>query len=149
MTRTLGPLALVILVGSVHWVQADGGCSTESLSLGLTTVTVDGEPSSAEVLDWSTTALLEVDIYGEAYLEVGPHYFDTTNAVTSESTEGSSCGGVPGCSYRYDEGTTELGFSGEEPASLTVGAGTVILAFADDSGEYEVNFEILEVIGYY
>lgn len=146
MTRMIGALAIVLLAGSVSWVQADGGCMSESLRLGLTTVTVDGEPSSAEALGWSETVTLDVDIYGEGSLEMGPHFFDTTGAVSTESVKGSGCGSAPDCARVYSEGTTAL--SGGD-ASLTVGADTVSLDFTADDVAYAVDFEILEVIGYY
>ena len=148
MTRIIGPLAIVLLAGSVSWVQADGGCMSESLRLGLTAVTVDGEASSAEALGWSGTVTLDVDIYGEGSLEMGPHFFDTTGAVSTENTHSSGCGrgAPPDCARVYSEGTTVL--SGGD-ASLTVGADTVSLDFTADDVAYAVDFEILEVIGYY
>ena len=148
MKRMIGPLAAAVLAGSVQWVQADGGCQAESLSLGLTAVTVDGEPSSAKALSWSEVALLDVDIYGEGSLEVGPHFFDTTSAVSTDNVHSSGCGSTPPptCIRLYREGTTALGGVG---ASLTVGADTVTLDFTADDVDYAVDFEILEVLGYY
>ena len=148
MTRTIGLLALALLAGTVSWVQADGGCMSESLSLGLTAVTVDGEPSSAEALGWSQTVTLDVDIYGEGSLEMGPHFFDTTGAVSTANIHSSGCGrgAPPSCARVYSEGVTAL--SGGD-VSLTVGADTVSLDFTADDVAYAVDFEILEVLGYY
>ena len=148
MTRIVGPLVAALLSGSIQWAQADGGCQAESLSLGLIAVTVDGEPSSAQVLGWSEVSLLDVDIYGEGSLEVGPHVFDTTGAVSTEYIHSSGCGGPPPppCIRLYSEGTTAL--SGGD-VSLSVGADTVTLDFTADDVVYAVEFEILEVLGYY
>ena len=114
-------------------------------------MTVDGEPSSADALSWPARFSLDADVYGDHALEFGPYFFNTASAVAFEEVRGG-CGGGAACTYRYPDGTFDISFSTADengPAELTVSESVVTLTFSDRTGDYAVDFEVLEVLGYY